>query len=166
MNGLKRLFDIGCKSELCGRKVLETVTERSRCTRDRNLMRNNLHQLNDLFVPVRRRRQFEQAPPEITPKLDPLAETLSPYRHETSRKHFHRLEPANPFVSEDIEQIKRFMPIQGKRQKVIIPKPYTPFEMDPWLFQNINSDDRNMIDRHRDLNQLASEVRDVKTKSR
>lgn len=164
MNGLKRLFDIGCESELCGRKVLETVTEMLRSTRDRNLMRNNLHQLNDLFVPVRRRREFVQAPPEITHKLDPWS--LSPARHETSRKHFHRLDTANPLASEDIEQIKRFMPIQGKRQKVIIPKPYTPFEMDPWLFQNINSDDRNMIDRHKDLNQLASEVRDVKTKSR
>lgn len=167
MNGFKRRLDIGRSSELCGRRGLETVTKMSR---DRNLVRNHL--LNDLLV--RRRRQFEQAPGEITPKLGPslddsldpsLAESLSPGRHKTSRKHFHRLDTPDPFVSEAIEQIKRFMPIRGKRRKVIIPKPCTPFEMDPWPVQNINSDDRNMIDRRRDLNQPGSEVRDVKTKS-
>lgn len=154
MNGLKRRPDIACNSELCG--VLETEM-----SRDRNLMQNHL--LNDLLVPVRGRRQFEEVPTEITPKLDPS--NLSP-RQKTSRKHFHRLDTPNLFMSEAIEQIKRFMPIRGKRRKVIIPKPYTPFEMDPWPVQNINSDDRNMIDRRRDLNQPGSEVRDVKTKSR
>lgn len=127
-------------------------------SRDRNLM-----QIYPILVPVRRRRQFEPAPPKLDPSF---AESLLPVRRKTSRKHFHRLDTPDPFVSEAIEQIKHFMPIRGKRRKVIIPKPYTPFEMGPWPVQNINSDDRNMIDRRRDLNQPGSEVRDVKTKSR
>lgn len=112
---------------------------------------------SDLFVPKRGRRQM-------------------------TRKNFPRT-GLNPFIRkrngiEHSEQKDYFVPNRGKRQrngdellsdnffslsgkKVIIPKSHTPFERypsDPWLFQNINSDDRNMIDRLQDLSQLGIEV--------
>jgi hypothetical protein len=118
---------------------------------------------NDLFVPNRGRRQM------------------------VSRKDFLRMD-LNPFLVKRNNGIELsvkdyFVPNRGKRQskiddifsdnffpqrgkKVIIPKSHTPFvkyPLDPWLFQNINSDDRQMIDRQRDLNRLGIEV-STKTK--
>lgn len=66
-----------------------------------------------------------------------------------------------------------FFPQRGK--KVIIPRSHTPLSaaaaaathaLDPWLFQNINSDDSSMIDRQqRDFNLFGIEVRREETKT-
>lgn len=113
---------------------------------------------NDFFVPHRVRRQM-------------------------TRKNFLRMDQ-NPFeVKRNAIELNKqkdyFVSNRGKRQryndellsdnffsqtgkKVIIPKSHTLFERypsDPWLFPNINSDDRNMIDRLQDLSQLEIEVK-------
>lgn len=115
---------------------------------------------NDLFMPNRGRRD----------------------RNMLARKNFLRMD-LNPFLVKRNNGIELsvkdyFVPNRGKRQskiddifsdnffpqrgkKVIIPKSHTPlvrYPLDPWLFQNINSDDRRMIDRQRDLNLLGIEV--------
>lgn len=119
---------------------------------------------NDLFMPNRGRRTM------------------------LARKNFLRMDLNNFLVKRnngiELSVKDYFVPHRGKRQsniddifsnnffpqrgkKVIIPKSHTPavrYSLDPWLFQNINSDDRGMIDRQQDLNQLGIEVRKTETR--
>lgn len=147
----------------------------------------NWSSMDDLFMPVRgRRSEFGQAPPQITAekkaKLDVLpADLFVPHRgrRQMSRKHYLRVDPNPSIITKrngiEINEKDYFVPNRGKRQrhidldnlfsqsgkKVIIPKSHTPLERypsDPWLLQNINSDDRSMIDRQQDLKQLGIEV--------
>lgn len=114
---------------------------------------------NDLFVPNRGRRQ-------MIARKNFLRMDLSPFL--VKRNNGIELSVKDYFVphrgkrQSNIDDIfsNNFFPQRGK--KVIIPKSYTPavkYSLDPWLFQNINSDDRRMIDRQSDLNRLGIEVR-------
>jgi hypothetical protein len=96
-------------------------------------------------------------------------------RRQMTRKNFVRTN-FDPFIT-----IKRayLMPLRVIRQRkiddaappqhdkrVIIPKSHTllRYPSDLWLFKNINSDDRSMIDRLGDLNQPEIEVRNKKSR--
>lgn len=144
----------------------------------------NLSNMDDLFMPVRGRRMGQgQAPPQITAEKKGKLETLTsdlflPHRgrRRMDRNNHLRIDP-NPFFfigkrnGIEFNEKDYFVPNRGKRQrqidlnnlfsqsgkKVIIPKSHTPLERYP-LVRNINSDDRNMIDRQQDLKQLGSEV--------
>lgn len=131
------------------------------------------------FVPARQRR----APTGITNEKKAIFNLLLqgffvPYRgrRDLTRKNFFRT-----IRSPSLRKQNDIVPIRAKRRsiidgiladnfdllhgpKVIIPKSYTPFaaihQSEPWLIQNINSDDRSMIDRQQpDLNPLEIEVR-------
>lgn len=182
-NSMRSLFDIRCLKD-CRLHVLNAINEMLKCVdqqnliqRDQNSKRDVLNIKDDLFLPVRGGISG-WAPIRITAEkkgpLDILANDLfvpTRGRRQMNRKYFSRMD-RNPF-SDAIEQNDRdyFVPNRGKRQqnhivdevsksgmKVIIPKSHTPFERDPWLFRNINSDDRNMIDLLEDLNQPGIEV--------
>ena len=121
--------------------------------------------INDLFVPHRGKRQLVRKHFLI---FDP---------YPTSKKRNIELDMKDYFVpnrgkrqpSSKIDELlsDNFFPQRGKKASVtVLPKfipkshrtivEYAP--MEPWLFQNINSNDRRMIDRLHDLN-LGSEVR-------
>lgn len=159
--------------------------------RDRRAKWENLGN-DDFFVPVRGRRSKApiDITAEKKATLDVLRNDLfvpnRGRRQSVARKNFLRRD-LNPFLVKRNNGIELsvkdyFVPNRGKRQskiddifsdnffpqrgkKVIIPKSHTPFvkyPLDPWLFQNINSDDRQMIDRQQDLNLLGIEVRSKK----
>lgn len=165
-NGLRDLLDGDCM-EYCRLKILSDLNDRLKCAELQSGRGElDLSRSDDLFTSVRGRR-FGWAPGQIRlekkANLDLLAsDYLVPHRgrREMTRKHFLRVD-RNPFRGQHDEP-NRFMPNRGKRPRVIIPKSQTSYERypsDPWLFQNINSDDRNMIDRLKDLSQLGMEVR-------
>lgn len=185
---LRSLFDVrcleGCRLKVLSdiNEILKCVDQRNLMQRDRRSKWDVLNSKDDLFIPVRGRR-FGQAPPRITAEkkgqLDVLANDLflpSRGKRQMNRKYFFRTD-RNPFSGKhdaiELSDRDYFVPNRGKRLplpnhivdeesksgiKVIIPKSHTPFERDPWLFGNINSDDRNMIDLLRDLNQPGIEV--------
>lgn len=122
--------------------------------------------MNDLFVPNRGKRQlvrkhfllFDPYPQgdkrsSGTLELD-MKDYFVPHRGKRQRNKIDELLSDN------------FFPQRGKKAaaSTIIPKSHRTIveydTSDPWLFQNINSDDRRMIDRLHDLN-LGSEVRQL-----
>lgn len=172
-------------------ELLKCDDIRNGMQRDRRTKLDTLS--DDFFMPVRGRRS-DMAPPGITAekkaKLDVLKNDLfvpnRGRRQMIARKNFLRMD-LNPFLVKRNNGIELsvkdyFVPHRGKRQsniddifsnnffpqrgkKVIIPKSHTPaVSMGPWLFQNINSDDRGMIDRQQDLNLLGTKVRNRNTR--
>lgn len=169
---LRRLFDVGCL-EYCRLKVLSEINDKLKCADLRKTLvrgakrdKLNFSSADDLFMPVRGRRS-DRAPPQIIAKkkgdLDFLTnEMFLPHRgrRDMTRKNVLR-NPAAKRTGFELNERDFFVPHRGKRPRVIIPKSFTAFEnylADPWLLQSINSDDRNMIDRLTDLNQLGIEV--------
>lgn len=121
--------------------------------------------INDLFVPHRGKRHLVRKHFLL---FDP---------YPISKKRNIELDMKDYFVpnrgkrrpSSKIDELlsDNFFPQRGKKASVpvlptIIPKSHHALveydTMEPWLFQNINTNDRRMIDRLHDLN-LGSEVR-------
>lgn len=141
---------------------------RLRCAEDPSRFLQKGRQSLPISEDILRRRRSHRAPPQIKEKKAKLSVSTDnvylPHRDSRglSRKHFQRFEPiARKRNNVELNSGDYSTPNREKRQKVIIPKAYTPFEKrpsDPWVFQNINSNDRSMIDWQRDLNQLGHEV--------
>lgn len=124
--------------------------------------------INDLFVPHRGKRHLVRKHFLI----------FDPYPVSRKRSSDIELNMKDFFVPHrgkrqrggKIDELlsDNFFPQRGKKTattasaSTIIPKSHQTIveyaTMDPWLFQNINSNDRHMIDRLHDLN-LGSEVR-------
>lgn len=174
-------------------EMLKCNDVRNSMQRDRRAKLENLSN-DDFFMPVRGRRSnlAPGITAEKKAKLDDLKNDLfvpnRGRRMNVARKNLLRMD-LNPFLIKRNNGIELsvkdyFVPHRGKRQpniddifsnnffpqrgkKVIIPKSHTPavrYSLDPWLFQNINSDDSGMIDRQQDLNLLGSEVRKKRAK--
>jgi hypothetical protein len=125
--------------------------------------------INDLFVPHRGKRQlvrkhfliFDPYPVQSKRNIElDMKDYFVPHRGKRQ---------PNGKIDELLSD--NFFPQRGKKASAsassnilptIIPKSHQAIveyaAMDPWLFQNINSNDRHMIDRLHDLN-LGSEVR-------
>jgi hypothetical protein len=119
---------------------------------------------NDLFVPNRGRRQMLARKNFLRMDLNPFLVKRNNGIELSVKDYFV---PHRGKRQSNIEDIfsNNFFPQRGK--KVIIPKSHTPavtYSLDPWLFQNINSDDRGMIDRQPDLNLLGTKVRNRNTR--
>lgn len=129
---------LGCSEQKVSDDICETLKGAS-----------NVEANHDLFAPVRR---CSEAPAEQLRNIF----VLHRGRRQVARKNLLRWDQSPSTV-------KRNRP-RGDRTKVIIPKSHTPavrHQLDPWLFRNINSDDRSMIDRpQRDSNRLWFEVSD------
>lgn len=125
--------------------------------------------MNDLFVPNRGKRQLVR---KHFLNLDPYLHSKDKRNIELDMKDYfvpHRGKRQRVKIDEILSD--NFFPQRGKREPTsIIPKSHTIVDendaVDPWLFQNINSDDRRMIDRLHDLNlaMLGSKVRKKRVK--
>ncbi|KAG5671170.1 hypothetical protein PVAND_001381 [Polypedilum vanderplanki] len=122
--------------------------------------------MNDLFVPNRGKRQLVRKHFLL----------LDPYPQGDKRSGTLELDMKDYFVPHrgkrqrnKIDELlsDNFFPQRGKKAPMtIIPKSHHSAIVeydtsDPWLFQNINSDDRRMIDRLHDLNLGSNEVRQL-----
>jgi hypothetical protein len=120
--------------------------------------------MNDLFVPNRGKRQLVRKHFLLLDPYPPVDKRSS--NLELDMKDYfvpHRGKRQRTKIDELLSD--NFFPQRGKKAAapvIISPKSHHTIveydTADPWLFQNINSDDRRMIDRLHDLN-LGSEVR-------
>lgn len=138
VNGLRSLLDIGC-SECCRRKIFAWLE-------------------GDFFE----RQSSLQAPFGIT--NEDKQKGVVPLRDR--RKNYLRLDLSPPPSKRKREPNTDDLFSQQRAMKVIIPKshntPSVRHQLDPWLFQNINSDDRSMIDRpQQDYNRFGFEVSEM-----
>lgn len=118
---------------------------------------------NDLFMPNRGRRGTVARKNFLRMDLSPFLVKRNKGIEFSVKDYFVPNRGKRQSKIDDIFS-DNFFPQRGK--KVIIPKSHTPlvrYPLDPWLFQNINSDDRRMIDRQRDVGLLGFEVK-TKTK--
>jgi hypothetical protein len=119
---------------------------------------------NDLFVPNRGRRQMLTRKNIFRMDLNPFLVKRNNGIELSVKDYFVPHRGKRETNIDDIFS-NNFFPQRGK--KVIIPKSHTPtvvYSLDPWLFQNIKSDDRGMIDRQQDLNLLGTKVRNRNTR--
>jgi hypothetical protein len=126
--------------------------------------------MNDLFVPNRGKRQLVRKHFLLFdpyPQADKRSSSGSALEFDM-KDYFvpHRGKRQRNKIDELLSD--NFFPQRGKKAATITPKSHRAIveydTADPWLFQNINSDDRRMIDRlHGDLNlgsgSSSSEVR-------
>lgn len=121
--------------------------------------------MNDLFVPNRGKRQLVRKHFLL---LDPYPSADKRSRNlELDMKDYfvpHRGKRQRNKIDELLSD--NFFPQRGKKAPAtIIPKSHRTIveydTLDPWLFQNINSDDSRMIDRLHDLNLGSGEVRQL-----
>lgn len=177
---LRSLFHFRCLED-CRLQTLSDINQMLKCVdkenryqRDRRSKWKVFDFDKEDFFKRAQEKKFSWAPWKMgTEKKGQFDGIFLPSRgkRQNNRKYLLRLDQ-NPF-SDAIELSDKdyFVPNRGKRQqnhivgevsksgmKVIIPKSHTPLERDPWLFQNINSDDRSMIDLLEDLNQPGIEV--------
>lgn len=136
---------IGC-SECCRRKVLARLE-------------------GDLFE----RQTSLQAPVGITNEDKADGVVLYRGRRQVARKNYLRLDQSPPRRKRKRGPNIGDLFFQQRAMKVIIPKshntPSARHQLDPWLFRNINSDDRSMIDRpQHDLNRFGFEVSEMEEK--